>query len=305
MSKSNGSRNGLRRQKSTSALHRDAEAERRRQAEAATKKKKNARKKKATAAKKNAAKQRAAASMTPEQRAEAQRRAAARRAAYEQMTPEQKRAYQQKRAMQKRRAQKKKKSKIANPRRFITCLVCLFLIILLLVLIIKGIAGHSSKKGWYSAYVKPASSKVRIGVVTKLDKDGNPLAIDIAEKNKDGVYTIPVQYGGTATVIVANRNYSFNHINAYDRDYYLTSITAAASEKAEKQEKFLAKYKPLVVYSKQKTISTEGDTTLPAISICAKSNGKKQLASAKLGDKQPVVRAKDLDYISKAKPEAP
>lgn len=201
-------------------------------------------------------------------------------------------------------ARKKKKYKV-NYRRLITCIVALLLVILLLFLIIHAIAHKGSKKGWYNIYVTSATSDCRLGRVTELDENGVPKAIDLLEEVKDGVYAVPVQCGGTSTIIVADKDYSFNKVNPYNTEYYLASVQAEYSSDAAKQAEFEDKYQPSIVEVEGQTITTSGMKDLPAIALYGKDNVKDKLADAAVGSPQPSIPVKKLDYSGRKQPEAP
>lgn len=220
-----------------------------------------------------------------------------------------KRQAQQKRAAQsgqakKKPQQRKRKYKI-NYRRFITSMVALALIILFLVLIIHGIASRGNKKGWYNVYVSPSTSDCRIGVVTKLSEAGVPEAVDLVEETKDGVYAVPIQCGGTSTIIVADKDYSFNKVNPYDTNYYLASVQAAYSSDAAKQAEFEDKYQPEIVEVEGKNITTQSTGELPSLTLYGNKSASDKVGEAAVGSTQPSISVKDLDYSGKKKPAAP
>ncbi|MBR5753199.1 MAG: CapA family protein, partial [Clostridia bacterium] len=201
---------------------------------------------------------------------------------------------------------KKKKYKI-NYRRLITCLIGLLLILLLLFLLIHAIAHHGSKKGWYNVYVSPSSSDCRIGRVTKLDENGVPAAVDLVEEVKEGVFAVPIQCGGTSTIIVADKDYSFNKVNPYNTEYYLASVQAEYSSNAAKQAEFEDKYQPSIVEVEGKTIATSAMKDLPAITLYSDkgASDRNKVGDAGVGSPQPSISIKDLDYSGRKKPEAP
>lgn len=180
-----------------------------------------------------------------------------------------------------------------------------FLIILLLVLIIRGIAHSGNKKGWYNVYIKPTSSDCRLGRVTELDESGVPKAVDLLKEVKDGVYALPIQCGGTSTLIVADEDYSFNKVNPYNREYYLASVQAEYSADAAKQAEFEDKYQPSIVEVVGQTITTNGMKDLPSIALYGKEHTKDKLAEAAVGAPQPSISVKELDYSGRKQPEAP
>ncbi|MBR0364658.1 MAG: hypothetical protein IJH58_05830, partial [Clostridia bacterium] len=159
---------------------------------------------------------------------------------------------------QKKQATRKKKKYKVNYRRLITCIVAALLVFLLLFLIIHAIAHKGSKKGWYNVYVTSATSDCRLGRVTELDENGVPAKVDLLEEVKDGVYLVPVQCGGTSTIIVADKDYSFNKVNPYNTEYYLASVQAEYSSDAAKQAEFEDKYQPSIVEVEGQTITTSG-----------------------------------------------
>lgn len=215
------------------------------------------------------------------------------------------RSAQQKAALKKAPARKKKKKYKINKRRLATFLLCLFLVFLLLFLLVRGISRIGQKKGWSYIYVKPTSSDCRIGVVTRLDENGAPKTIDLAEEVKDGVYAIPVQRGGTTAVIVSDDEYSFNRVNASDPDYYLAEVTSMAADTAERQKSFVEKYQPSVVSTGAKKIASSTTKKLPKISFYSTSRARNALATLGVGSKQLNVSYKDMDYQSRKHPAVP
>jgi len=205
---------------------------------------------------------------------------------------------------QQRKRRRKKKYKI-NYRKFVTSLVALALVILLVVLVFRGIANSTRKNGWYYAYVKAASSDVKIGVATKLNKNGQPTAADPVEEVEEGVYAIPVQRGGTTAIIVADENYSFNRVNSDDPNYYLAELTCLNSSSESRQAKFVEKHQPSVVSTGAKKIATESTEELPNITLYKNKRATKELATVGVGTAQPSASYKDLDFVSRKKPETP
>lgn len=201
-------------------------------------------------------------------------------------------------------AKKKKKYKI-NYRRLITCIVGLLLIILLVALLIHAIAHHGSKKGWYTAYVSPSTSDCRIGVVTELDENGVPAKVDLVEEVKEGVFAVPIQCGGTSTIIVTDKDYSFNKVNPYNPNYYLASVQAEFSSDAAKQAEFEDKYQPSIVEVTDKTIGTQSIKDLPSVTIYGNKGASDKVGEASVGSPQPSIPIKKLDYTGKKKPAAP
>lgn len=210
-------------------------------------------------------------------------------------------------ATKKQAAHRKKKKYKINYRRLITCIVALLLVFLLLFLVIHAIAKHGNKKGWYNAYVTPASSDCRLGLVTKLDENGVPAAVDLLEEVKDGVYALPIQCGGTSTLIVADKDYSFNKVNPYNTEYYLASVQAEYASDAAKQAEFEDKYQPSIVEVEGKTISTSAMKDLPAVTLYGSkgASDRDKVGEAGVGSPQPSISVKDLDYAGRKKPEAP
>ena len=206
---------------------------------------------------------------------------------------------------QKKQAARKKKKYKVNYRRLITCIVAALLVFLLLFLIIHAIAHKGSKKGWYNVYVTSATSDCRLGRVTELDENGVPAKVDLLEEVKDGVYLLPVQCGGTSTVIVADKDYSFNKVNPYNTEYYLASVQAEYSSDAAKQAEFEDKYQPSIVEVEGQTITTSGMKDLPAIALFGSDRVKDKLADAAVGSPQPSIPVKKLDYNGRKQPEAP
>lgn len=201
-------------------------------------------------------------------------------------------------------ARKKKKYKV-NYRRLITSLVALLLILLLLFLIIHAFASRTHKKGWYEVYVSPENSDCRLGVVTKLTEEGVPVSVDLLEEVKDGVYAVPVQCGGTASIIVAEKSYSFNKVNPYNKNYYLASVQAEYSSDAAKQAEFEDKYQPDIVEVEGKTIATQSTKDLPGITLYKNKGGTDELASASVGSQHPSVPVKKLEYSGRKRPAPP
>lgn len=206
---------------------------------------------------------------------------------------------------QKKQATRKKKKYKVNYRRLITCIVAALLVFLLLFLIIHAIAHKGSKKGWYNVYVTSATSDCRLGRVTELDENGVPAKVDLLEEVKDGVYLVPVQCGGTSTIIVADKDYSFNKVNPYNTEYYLASVQAEYSSDAAKQAEFEDKYQPSIVEVEGQTITTSGMKDLPAIALYGSDRVKDKLADAAVGSPQPSIPVKKLDYSGRKQPEAP
>ncbi len=201
-------------------------------------------------------------------------------------------------------ARKKKKYKV-NYRRLITCIAALLLALLFLFLIIHAFASRTHKKGWYEVYVSPENSDCRLGVVTKLTEDGVPAAVDLLEEVKDGVYAVPVQCGGTSSIIVAEKNYSFNKVNPFNKNYYLASVQAEYSSDAAKQAEFEDKYQPDIVEAEGKTIATQSTKDLPGITLYKNKGGTDELASASVGSQHPSVPVKKLDYAGRKRPAPP
>ncbi len=247
--------------------------------------------KKTTAPKKTASKQGAKRPANTKQRAAAQQRQQNARAG----------------GAKKQTAHRKKKKYKINYRRLITCIVALLLILLLLFLVIHGIAKKGNKKGWYNVYVTPTSSDCRLGVVTKLDENGVPAAIDLLEEVKEDVYALPIQCGGTSTLIVADKDYSFNKVNPYNTEYYLASIQAEYSSDAAKQAEFEDKYQPNIVEVEGKTISTSAMKDLPAVTLYGSkgTSDRDKVGDAAVGSPQPSISIKDLDYSGRKQPAAP
>lgn len=205
----------------------------------------------------------------------------------------------------KQTAKKRKKKYKINYRRLITSIVCLLLIVLFLFLIIHAFNNRVHKKGWYNIYVSPSTSDCRIGVVTKLTDEGIPKTVDLAEEVKEGVFAVPVQCGGTSTIIVADKDYSFNKVNPYDTNYYLASVQAAYSSDAAKQAEFEDKYQPSIVEVEDKNITTESLNDLPSITLYGNKGASNKVGEASVGASQPSVSIKKLDYVAKKKPAAP
>ena len=207
---------------------------------------------------------------------------------------------------QKKTAQGKKKRKYKiNYRRLITSIIGLLLIILALVLLIHAIAHHGSKKGWYNVYVSPTTSDCRIGVVTELDENGVPAKVDLTEEVKEGVFAVPIQCGGTSTIIVTDKDYSFNKVNPYNPNYYLASVQGEFSSDAAKQAEFEDKYQPSIVEVTDKTIGTQSLKDLPGITLYGNKGASDKVGEASVGSPQPSIPIKKLDYTGKKKPAAP
>ena len=227
------------------------------------------------AAKKPAAKKQTAGKKTATKKTTAKSAPANRQAAQKQTSKAKKQQNAKRNAQlqnarangQKKAAARKKKKYKINYRRLITSIVALLLIVLLLFLLIHAIAKKGSKKGWYNIYVTSATSDCRLGRVTELDENGVPAAVDLLEEVKDGVYAVPVQCGGTSTIIVADKDYSFNKVNPYNTEYYLASVQAAYSDDAAKQAEFEDKYQPSIVEVEGQTITTNGMKDLPGITL--------------------------------------
>ncbi|MBQ8063357.1 MAG: hypothetical protein IJ230_05405, partial [Clostridia bacterium] len=203
---------------------------------------------------------------------------------------------------QKKTAQGKKKRKYKiNYRRLITSIIGLLLIILALVLLIHAIAHHGSKKGWYNVYVSPTTSDCRIGVVTELDENGVPAKVDLTEEVKEGVFAVPIQCGGTSTIIVTDKDYSFNKVNPYNPNYYLASVQGEFSSDAAKQAEFEDKYQPSIVEVTDKTIGTQSLKDLPGITLYGNKGASDKVGEASVGSPQPSIPIKKLDYTGKKK----
>ena len=144
-----------------------------------------------------------------------------------------------------------------------------------------------------------------LGRVTELDENGVPAAVDLLEEVKDGVYAVPVQCGGTSTIIVADKDYSFNKVNPYNTEYYLASVQAEYSDDAAKQAEFEDKYQPSIVEVEGQTITTNGMKDLPGITLYGSDKTKDKLAEAAVGSPQPSIPFKKLDYSGRKQPEAP
>lgn len=265
------------------------------------------------AAKKPAAKKQTAGKKTATKKTTAKSAPANRQAAQKQTSKAKKQQNAKRNAQlqnarangQKKAAARKKKKYKINYRRLITSIVALLLIVLLLFLLIHAIAKKGSKKGWYNIYVTSATSDCRLGRVTELDENGVPAAVDLLEEVKDGVYAVPVQCGGTSTIIVADKDYSFNKVNPYNTEYYLASVQAEYSSDAAKQAEFEDKYQPSIVEVEGQTITTNGMKDLPAITLYGSEKAKDKLAEAAVGSPQPSIPVKKLDYSGRKQPEAP
>ena len=265
------------------------------------------------AAKKPAAKKQTAGKKTATKKTTAKSAPANRQAAQKQTSKAKKQQNAKRNAQlqnarangQKKAAARKKKKYKINYRRLITSVVALLLIVLLLFLLIHAIAKKGSKKGWYNIYVTSATSDCRLGRVTELDENGVPAAVDLLEEVKDGVYAVPVQCGGTSTIIVADKDYSFNKVNPYNTEYYLASVQAEYSSDAAKQAEFEDKYQPSIVEVEGQTITTNGMKDLPAITLYGSEKAKDKLAEAAVGSPQPSIPVKKLDYSGRKQPEAP
>lgn len=197
----------------------------------------------------------------------------------------------------------KKKYKI-NYKKFCTFIAGVVAIIVLLIVLLHAIFGGGSKKGWYGVYVSP-SKDAKIGVVTELTKKGLPKNVEYAKEVSKGVYEIPIQYGGTSTVIVANKNYSFNRVNTNDTEYYLVSIQAKVSDDSESQKAFEAKHEPEIIKANEKKVSTTSSNKLPDLNVYKDTKGKKTLATISVGSPQPSYDVDELNYISKKRPTPP
>ena len=202
-----------------------------------------------------------------------------------------------------KKAKTKKKYKI-NYKKFGTFIAGVVAIIVLLIVLLHAIFGGGSKKGWYGVYVSP-SKDAKIGVVTELTKKGLPKNVEYAKEVSKGVYEIPIQYGGTSTVIVANKNYSFNRVNTNDTEYYLVSIQAKVSDDSESQKAFEAKHEPEIIKANEKKVSTTSSNKLPDLNVYKDTKGKKTLATISVGSPQPSYDVDELNYISKKRPTPP
>lgn len=196
----------------------------------------------------------------------------------------------------------KKRVKI-NYKKFIPGIIVIILIITLFITLIAKLFG-GAKAGWYNVYVRPGNG-YKVGIVKSVSEDGIPSEIEMATKEVNGVYRVPVEAGGGTTIVVAEPDYSFNRINTFDRNFYLCTVTCNYSEKEDKNKKFQDKYSPSQPVWTSGKIRTEGNEKMPEIKFYAKKKGKNEIAVCKVGDKNPVFKASDLSYSGKERPAAP
>lgn len=199
-------------------------------------------------------------------------------------------------------AGKKKKVRI-NYKKFIPGIIVIILLIALIVFGLMKLFG-GSKAGWYSVYVKPGNN-YRVGIVKSVSEDGIPSEIELAAKEGNGIYRVPVEAGGSTTIIVAEPDYSFNRINTYDRNFYLCNVTCNYSDSKEKNDEFRNKYTPTQSAWSGSKIITDSTGKMPEVRFYGKKSGKKELAVCKVGDNNPSFTASVLKYSGKERPAAP